>query len=169
MSTLPLSSVNSRFLAPSRFPAFHLKCPAYFAYFELEKMRSMRSAQRQVELRRLGNQLSVHGKAHLLCKIVKCCRFCLFWLSPGRVGPGIKITRVIVARAKSVWRLDGVLQYQLRPLAVKNSYSRFLWFFVRSVPLFLFAGVGTYVRDRLDVESITQMCRTATLTWFGRA
>ena len=32
-------------------PAFHLKCPAFFAHFELEKMRSMRSAQRQVELR----------------------------------------------------------------------------------------------------------------------
>ena len=40
VSTLPLSGVISRFLTPSRFPAFHLKCPAYFAYFELEKMRS---------------------------------------------------------------------------------------------------------------------------------
>ena len=29
MSTIPLSGVNSRFLAPSRFPAFHLKCPAF--------------------------------------------------------------------------------------------------------------------------------------------
>ena len=58
------------FLAPSRFPAFHLKCPAFFAYFQLEKMRSMRSAQCQVELRRLGNQLPVLGKANSLCKIV---------------------------------------------------------------------------------------------------
>ena len=65
---------------------------------------------------------------------------CLFLLSPGRVGPGINIPRVIVARVKSVLhdlRLDDVLQYQLRPLAVgKNTNSRFLRFFVRSVPLF---------------------------------
>ena len=41
--------LNSRFfLASSRFPIFHLKCPAFFAYFEFEKMRSMRSAQRQL-------------------------------------------------------------------------------------------------------------------------
>ena len=58
------------FLAPSRFPAFYLKCPAYFAYFELEKMHSMRSAQCRVELKRLGNQLHVLGKANSLCKIV---------------------------------------------------------------------------------------------------
>ena len=32
-------------------------------------MRSMRSAQRQVELRRLGNQLPVLGQANSLCKI----------------------------------------------------------------------------------------------------
>ena len=79
-----------RFLAPSRFPAFHLKCPAVLAYFELEKMRSMHFAQRKVELRRLGNQLPVLGKANSLCKIVKCCVFCLFVklaLSPGRIVP----------------------------------------------------------------------------------
>ena len=38
-------------------------------------MHSMRSAQHQVELRRLGIQLSVLGKAISLCKIVKC----VFW------------------------------------------------------------------------------------------
>ena len=59
-------------------------------------MRSMRSAQRQVEFRRLGNQLPVLGKVNSLCKIV-CVLACLF-----RVGPGLKISRVIVARAKSV-------------------------------------------------------------------
>ena len=32
---------TKRFLAPSRFLAFHLKCLAFFAYFELEKMRSI--------------------------------------------------------------------------------------------------------------------------------
>ena len=36
-------------------------------------MRSMRSAQRQMELKRLGNQLPVLGKANLVCKIGKCC------------------------------------------------------------------------------------------------
>ena len=87
-------------------------------------MRSMRSFQRQVELRRLGNQLPVLGKANSLCKIVNC------------VGPGIKISRVIVALAKPVHRIDDVL-YHLRPLAVgKHTNSRFLRFFVRSVTLF---------------------------------
>ena len=55
-------------------------------------MRSVRSAQRQVELRRLGNQLPVPGEANLLCKIVKCCVFCQFVkqrLSPGRVDKDI--------------------------------------------------------------------------------
>ena len=42
-------------------------CPAYFAYFELGKMRS---AQRQVDLRRLCNQLAVLCKANSLCKSV---------------------------------------------------------------------------------------------------
>ena len=102
-------------------------------------MRSMRSAQRQVELRRLSNQLPVLGKANSLCEVgnislqpgtsmmlklcinfviqdhhlivpcihlfVKCCVFCLFVklrLSPGHGGLGIKISRVIVARANSV-------------------------------------------------------------------
>ena len=57
----------------SRFP---LKMSRFFAYFELGKMRSMRSAQRQVELRLVGNQLPVFGKANSLCKMVKCCVFC---------------------------------------------------------------------------------------------
>ena len=84
-------------LAPSRFPAFHLKCPTYFAYFELEKMRSMRSAQRQVELRRPGNQLPVLGKANSLCKIVKWCVFCLFRLrtSVGTIHRYIDVSRYL--------------------------------------------------------------------------
>ena len=69
----------------------------------------MRSAQRQVELRRLGNQLPVLGKAHyfalpncqMLC-VLRVCYKLRLRLSPGRVGPGIKISRVIVARANSV-------------------------------------------------------------------
>ena len=74
------------------------KCSAYFANFELEKMSSMRSAQRQVELRRLGNQLPVLGKANSLCKSVTLCVFCMFRLSQ----PGMKIFRGIVVRAKYV-------------------------------------------------------------------
>ena len=52
-------------------------------------MRTMHSAQRKVELRRLGNQISMLGKANSFCKIVKLCVFCLFVklrLSLGRVG-----------------------------------------------------------------------------------
>ena len=82
-------------------------------------MHSMRSARRQVELRRLGNQLPVLGKANSLCEVgniplqfdrdmyllVKVCVFCLFVklrLSPGCIGPGKNISRDIVARTKSV-------------------------------------------------------------------
>ena len=59
---------------------FSLKMSRFFlAYFELEKMRSMLSAQRQVERRRLGNQRPVLDKANSLCKMVKLCVFCLFF------------------------------------------------------------------------------------------
>ena len=101
-------------------------------------MCSMHSAQRKVELRRLGKQLHVLGKANSLCKIVKLCVFCLFvklvWAA---LGPGINISHIIVTVAKYVYRLDDVLKYQLHPLVVvKNTNSRFLRFSVRSVPLF---------------------------------
>ena len=72
-----------------------------------------RQVNRKVELRRLGNQLPVLGKATSLCKIVTFCVCCLFVNCD---------TRVVVVLAKSVWRIDdvGLLQYQLRPLAVKK-------------------------------------------------
>ena len=90
---LPLSDVNSRFLAPSRFSRFS---PAFFKSILLKKkMRYMSSVQRQVELRRLGNQLPVLGKANSLCKIVKLCVFCLF------VRPKLRLSRGL-ARAKSM-------------------------------------------------------------------
>ena len=101
-------------------------------------MRSMHSAQRKVELRRLGNQLPVLGKANSFCKIVKLWGFFACLLSCDLVwaaqGPGIKISQIIVTVAKSVYRLDDVLKYHMRPLVVgKNTNSRFL---ARSVPLF---------------------------------
>ena len=65
-------------------------------------MRSMRSVQRQVELRRLGNHLPVIVNANSLCKIVKMLCVLPLRLSPGRVVPGITISRVIVAPSKSV-------------------------------------------------------------------
>ena len=70
-------------------------------------MPSMSSAQRQVELRRLGNQLPVLGKANSLCEVgnvvtTRDINDSETVLSPGRVGPGIKISRVILARAKSM-------------------------------------------------------------------
>ena len=75
---------------------------------------------------------------YLFVNVCVICWFVKLRLSPGRIGPGcnaagIKIFRIIVARAKSVH----CLQYQLRPLAAaENTDSRFLRFFVRSVPLF---------------------------------
>ena len=120
-------------------------------------MRSTHSAQRKVELQRLGNQLPVLGKAISFCKMVTFCGFCLFVklrLSPGRVGtldkdiPGYRNSvKILVASIRSTkapvappWRWD------------KNTNSRFSRFFVRSVPLFRslcpafsFADVDTYV------------------------
>ena len=61
------------------------------AYFEFEQKRSVRSAQRQMELRRLGNQLPVLGKANSLCKIAKCCVFCRFVKL--RLSPGPRMAR----------------------------------------------------------------------------
>ena len=46
-------------------------------------MRSMSSAQRQMELRRLVNQLPVLGKANSVCKVVTFCEFFLFATLPG--------------------------------------------------------------------------------------
>ena len=71
MSTLclPLSGANSRLLAPSRFPAFHLKCPAFLRISRWKMPFMRRSAQRQVEHRRLGNQLPVLGKANSLYNV----------------------------------------------------------------------------------------------------
>ena len=61
------SRVNSRFFSAIPLSRFSLKMSRFlFAYFELGKMRS---AQRQVELRRLGNQLPVLGKANSLCEV----------------------------------------------------------------------------------------------------
>ena len=56
-------------------------------YLTLEKMRSSHSAQRKVELRRLGNRLPLLGKAFSFCKILSCvcCLFVKLRLSPGRV------------------------------------------------------------------------------------
>ena len=88
MSTLKLSGVNSHFF--STIPLSTLNVPLFFAYFKSEKMRSIHSAQHNVKLRRLGNKFPVLGKANSLCKIVKCCVFCLFVtlrLNAGRLGP----------------------------------------------------------------------------------
>ena len=84
-------------------------------------MHSMRSFQRQVELRRLGNQLPVLGKANSLFKFVKCCAFFLFVklrVSPHCVGLVIKISGVIVARAKSMYRTDLLAMYSVAPHSV---------------------------------------------------
>ena len=117
-------------------------------------MRSMHSAQRKVELRRLGNHLPVLGNANSFCKMVKLCVFCLFvklWLSLGRVGTRDKdIPDFFVTVAKSVYHLDDVLKYQLHPLVVGgNTNSAFLCFFV-----FLFADVDTYVLANLPQLSL---------------
>ena len=103
-------------------------------------MRPMRSAQRQVELSRLGNQLSVLGKAESRsCKLVKCC-VCLFVklrLSPGRVEPRDKDIPGYSNSGKIHVASRRFTKVPVAPLAVgKNTNFRFLRFFVHSVPLF---------------------------------
>ena len=88
VSTLPLSGVNSSFCSAIPLSRFPLKRSRFFAYFELEKMRCMRSAQRQVELTRLGNQFPMLGKSNSLCKIVKMLCVLPQRLSPGAYCPG---------------------------------------------------------------------------------
>ena len=78
-------------------------------------MHSIRSFQRQVELRRLGNQLPVLGKANSLFKLVSCdCPHC--------IGPGIEISRVIVARAKCINRTDVGDVLRCAPGGEKKTY-----------------------------------------------
>ena len=56
-----------------RFPAFHLKYPAFFWRISIwKKMRSMHSAQRKMELRRLGNQLPCSAKMIRSVKLLNC-------------------------------------------------------------------------------------------------
>ena len=101
---------------------------------------SIHSAQCQVELGRLGNQLPVLDKANSLWENVQYV-FCLFVtlrLSLGRVGPGIKISRVIVVQAKSV-------QHLLGPLMGRKKKKLLLFTLFRPLcPAFSFADVDTY-------------------------
>ena len=103
-------------------------------------MRSTHSAQRKVELRRLGKQLPVLGKANSLCKMVKLCVFCLFVklrLSPGRVGTRDKGIRGYLNSVKirvASTRCTKILV--VPPGGGGNTNSRFSRFFSHSVPLF---------------------------------
>ena len=137
MSTLPLSGVNSRFFSAIPLSRFSLKMSRFFAYFELGKMHSMRSVQHQVELRRLGNQLPVLGKANSLCKVVKMLCVLPLRLSPGRVGPGINYILGYHSSGKIRLVSRQCTAVPVTPPGdVKSTNSRFLRFFVRSVPLF---------------------------------
>ena len=90
-------------------------------------MGSMHSVQRKVELRRLGNQLPVLGKADSLCKIVKLFVFCLFViklrLSPGRVGPRDKDITSYRNSGKIRVASRRCTKYQLHPLAVDKTLT----------------------------------------------
>ena len=99
----------------------------------------MRSAQRQVELRRLGNQLPVFGKANSLCKIVN---FCVFWpvfffrvRAELKIGPipGYRSSGKICVASRRCNTIPVV-----PPDGGRNTNYRFLRYFVcsESVPLF---------------------------------
>ena len=106
----------------------------------------MRSVQRSVELRRLGNQLPVLGNANSLWKIVKLCVFCLFVtlrLSPGQ----------IMGRDKDIpgYRSSGKIRVASRrctscaPGGEKNYWLPLFTLFRPLCPAFSFADVDTWV------------------------
>ena len=110
--------------------------------------RSMHSAQRKVEFRRLGNQLPVLGKANSLCRIVKCCVFCMFvklQLSPWRVGlrdkdiPGYRNSgKILVASRRCTscapWRREKILTpaFYSFSSALSRFFVRWCWHLFRS-------------------------------------
>ena len=125
-------------------------------------MHSMRSFRRQVELGRPGNQLPVLSKANLFCKIVKCCVCCQFVFARDKYIPGYRCS----GKIRLASRRD-VLQYKLRPWRLKNTNSRFLRFFVRSVPLFR-SLMLTPMRTVLDmcVRSMFVRCTIASTSTY---
>ena len=128
------------FLAPSRFPAFHLKCPAFFVFRVGKNARFMRSDQHQLELRRLGNQLPVLGEANLLCDVGNIS----LQHTTRDINDSETVYFVIIRSqfARVMYLFVKLCVFSLFFLSVvlpsgeKNTNSRFLRFFVPSVPLF---------------------------------
>ena len=103
-------------------------------------MRLLCSAQRKVELRRLGNQLPVLGKANALCDVGNIS----LQLTNRDINDSETVYfviqnhhffRVMYIFCKIVCVLPVVL-HGVPPGGEKNTNSLFLRFFVRSVPLF---------------------------------
>ena len=97
-------------------------------------MRSMRSVQRRVGLRQLGNQLPVLGKANSFCKSEKKLCFYLFV----KLGLSLRRARNRIPGYRSSGKMlvasRRCNQVPVAPLAVKKyTHSRF---FVRSIPPF---------------------------------
>ena len=108
-------------------------------------MHSMRSGQRQVELRRLDNQLRVFGKANSLCEF-----------------GNIIVTNRDINDSETVYFLIQdhyfdramylsvkyfvfcLLQYQVRPLMVEKYQLPLFTLFRLLCPAFSFADVDTY-------------------------
>ena len=136
MSTLPLSGVNSRFfLAPSRFPAFHIKCPAFFLVFPVGKKCNL-CALVSVKWNSDDSATIFPCSAKLIrsAKLKKYVCFGLFVPSRARVKdiPGYHSSGKIGVASRRCTTV---------PVAPpggreKNTNSRFLRFFARSVPLF---------------------------------
>ena len=120
----------------------------FVCVFRVGKMRLRHSAQRQVELRRLGNQLPVLGKANSLWKIVKCCVFCLFVKM--RLGPGIKISRVVGYRSSGKIHLAS-RRCTTVPVAPPGGGGKcelqLFTLFRLLCPAFSFADVDTYASN----------------------
>ena len=122
MSTLPLSGVNSSFFSAIPLSRFSLKKSRFFAYFQLEQMRSMRSAQWHSD----DSATSFHYSAKLIrsAKLSFVCVFCLFVklrLSSGKIGLSSRRCNIVPV---------------VPPVSGKNDNSCLLRSFVRSVPLF---------------------------------
>ena len=133
----------------------------------LKKMCFMCFAQRQVELRRLSNQLPLLGQANSLCDVANDIVTTYkhghqwFWNCVFR-NTRAPFDRVMYIFVKLC--VFCLLFYKVRPLVVrKNTNSRFLRFFVRSVQLF--RSLGLTPMD--DQSKVSLRCLSHLLSYYS--
>ena len=137
----------------------------------------MRSDQHKLELRRLGNKLPVLGEANSLCDVGNISlQHTMRDLNDSETVYFV-IIRAQFARVMYLFvklRVFSLVFDQLRRLAArKNTNSRFLRFFVRSVPLFrslmLTPMIKIKPRQERKRRADTTMCVLSFPIWRWKA